>query len=232
MKKIFKSKIKSYLSKGIQYLANSQEFSAVLANNDFFIQELKQSEKQKESLRNQTLLQQLKFCGQGVRLNGKMFISSPQNMIIGHNVHINENAYFSSAGGLTIGDNAHISRNLTIYTVNHNYRGEALPYDHKEIRKPVVIGKNVWIGMNVCIIPGVHIGDGAIIGLGTVVTKDVPPLAIVGNQPSRVLKYRDAEHYQNLESKNCYGGVGGQILAQEKLKYLQNNKQKGYVESN
>ncbi|HEY9770407.1 MAG TPA: acyltransferase [Coleofasciculaceae cyanobacterium] len=193
---------------------------------------MKQAEKQKELLRNKTILQQLKLCGHGVRLNGKMFISHPQNMIIGHNVHINENAYFSSAGGLTIGDNAHISRNVTIYTVNHNYHGEALPYDNTEIGKPVVIGKNVWIGMNVCIVPGVRIGDGAIIGLGAVVTQDIPSLAIVGNQPSRVLKYRDAKHYQNLESKKCYGGVRGQILVPEQLEYLESNQEGRYVNSN
>jgi virginiamycin A acetyltransferase len=38
--------------------------------------------------------------------------------------------------------------------------------------------------------PGVHIGDGAIIATGAVVTKDVPPYAIVGGNPAEVLRYR------------------------------------------
>lgn len=52
------------------------------------------------------------------------------------------------------------------------------------------IGNDVWIGENVLIKGGVKIGDGAIVGMGTVVTKDVPPYAIVGGIPAKIIKYR------------------------------------------
>ena len=52
------------------------------------------------------------------------------------------------------------------------------------------IGNDVWIGLNTVIKGGVKIGDGAIIGMGSVVTKDVPPYAIVGGVPAKVIKYR------------------------------------------
>ncbi len=55
------------------------------------------------------------------------------------------------------------------------------------------IGNDVWIGDHVVIMSGVHIGDGAIIAAGSVVTKDVPPYAIVGGVPARVIKYRFSE---------------------------------------
>lgn len=54
----------------------------------------------------------------------------------------------------------------------------------------VQIGNDVWIGSGVKIIGAVSIGDGAIIGTGAVVTKDVPPYAIVGGVPAKVLRYR------------------------------------------
>ena len=52
------------------------------------------------------------------------------------------------------------------------------------------IGNDVWIGEDVKIIGGVTIGDGAIVATGATVTKDVPPYAIVGGVPAKVIRYR------------------------------------------
>lgn len=60
----------------------------------------------------------------------------------------------------------------------------------RESDKPIAIGNGVWIGMRCLILDGVTIGDGAIVAAGAVVTKDVPPFAVVGGIPAKVLKYR------------------------------------------
>lgn len=54
----------------------------------------------------------------------------------------------------------------------------------------VHIGHDVWIGSNVVIIDDVNIGTGAIIAAGSIVTKDVPPYAIYGGVPARLIKMR------------------------------------------
>ncbi len=54
----------------------------------------------------------------------------------------------------------------------------------------VEIGNDVWIGSHARLKMGVHIGDGAVIGAGAVVTKDVPPYAIVGGVPAKIIRYR------------------------------------------
>jgi maltose O-acetyltransferase len=148
-------------------------------------------------------------CGKGVRIYGHFRVTSPQNLYLGDNVHINENAFIRAEGGLIIGDHTHISRNVVIYTMNHDYEGTRLPYDERKVLKPVEIGRNVWIGMNVAIVPGVTIGDGAIVGMGSVVTQDVLPLAVIGNQPTRLLKERDPAHYKNLDQGGAHSGTSG-----------------------
>ena len=57
--------------------------------------------------------------------------------------------------------------------------------------KPVRIGKWADIGVNAVILPGVTIGEGAIVGAGAVVTKDVPPYAVVAGIPAKVLHTRE-----------------------------------------
>lgn len=52
------------------------------------------------------------------------------------------------------------------------------------------VGNDVWIGYGATIMPGVTIGDGAVIGSLSVVTSDVPPYAIVGGNPARVIRHR------------------------------------------
>jgi acetyltransferase-like isoleucine patch superfamily enzyme len=52
------------------------------------------------------------------------------------------------------------------------------------------VGNDVWIGAGCIVLDGVTIGDGAIIAAGAVVTKDVPPYAIVGGVPAKIIRYR------------------------------------------
>ncbi|WP_416370947.1 CatB-related O-acetyltransferase [Vibrio cholerae] len=67
----------------------------------------------------------------------------------------------------------------------------------------MVIGNDVWIGQNVSLKAGIKIADGAVIAANAVVTKDVPPYAVVGGIPAKVIKYRfsESEICQLLELK-------------------------------
>lgn len=53
-----------------------------------------------------------------------------------------------------------------------------------------IIGNDVWFGRESMVMPGVHIGNGAVIAARTVVSQDVPPYAIVGGNPSRIIRFR------------------------------------------
>ena len=67
---------------------------------------------------------------------------------------------------------------------------------------PVIIGHDVWIGGNATLLTNITIGHGAVIGAGAVVTRDVPPYAVVAGVPAKILRYRfdEATIAQLLES--------------------------------
>ena len=160
---------------------------------------------------NRSHLERFKACGKGAGIWGPVFITGHDQIVIGDNVHIGGGAFIRGEGGLVIGDNTHISRNLLLYTRNHRYEGERIPYDDEHVAKPVTIGRNVWIGMNVVIAPGTRIGDGAIIAMGAVVAGEVPPMAIVGAEKWRVLGWRDERRYQSLDDEKAFAGPNGHL---------------------
>ncbi|HBY86119.1 MAG TPA: acyltransferase [Colwellia sp.] len=145
--------------------------------------------------------QKLNFIPQG---SFDFEIMGPLNKFkIAPTSHIKSGTYIECSGGVKIGNNVHIGRGLTIFSSNHNWRStEYLPYDSKDILKPVVIGDAVWIGANVTILPGVIIGDAAVIAAGSVVAHDVDFGAVVGGNPAKVIARRDKELTKRLLAGN------------------------------
>lgn len=121
----------------------------------------------------------------------------------GQNVNFN-GCTISGQGKVSFGDNFHSGKGLVILTSFHNYIGERIPYDSSVISKDVIIEDNVWVGLNVIILGGVIIGEGAIIQAGSVVSQNIPKLAIAGGNPARVFKRRNTEKYYKLKSLNQF----------------------------
>jgi acetyltransferase-like isoleucine patch superfamily enzyme len=136
---------------------------------------------------------------------GLVKILAPENIRIGPGTVINAEAIIHCAGGVAIGRYVHIGHALSVYSTNHNYQNaQRIPYDEHDLIEPVEIGDFVWIGANVSIMPGVSVGEGAVLGGGSVVTKDVPKYAVMGGNPARVLKYRDATHFDDLKKQEKF----------------------------
>ena len=127
-----------------------------------------------------------------------------ESLQLGRNIHIGRNAEIMAEGGITIGSHVVISFSCVLWSINHRYDGDGLPYDKARVRRPIVIQDNVWIGRNVIVGGGVTIGEGAVVAMGSVVTRDVPPLAVVGGNPARVLKFRDAELYAKNKAERRF----------------------------
>ena len=141
-------------------------------------------------------------CGTGLKVNHPSRFWS--RCRFGNNCNFNGMSVLGR-GRVTFGDNFHSGENCRIITSNHNYDGgRAIPYDDTNIEKEIVFGDHVWLGDSVVVVGNVTVGEGAIIGAGAVVCGDVPPLAIVGGNPARVLKYRDRDHYFKLKAEGRF----------------------------
>jgi len=74
------------------------------------------------------------------------------------------------------------------------FKVKILKQNYEAISKgDIIVDDDVWIGCNATVLSGVHIARGAIIAAGSVVSENVPPYAIVGGVPARVIKYRFSE---------------------------------------
>jgi acetyltransferase-like isoleucine patch superfamily enzyme len=150
-------------------------------------------------------LEQLASLGTGVRVNGPIKIGFPGQVHFGEDVCIITGLVIKERGVCRVGSHVHFGEHVTIITANHNFASpEALPYDKVRIMREVVIGECVWIGDHAIVVPGVTIGEGAVVAAGAVVTRDVPPMAVVGGSPAKVLKQRDAEAYARLRASGTY----------------------------
>lgn len=108
-----------------------------------------------------------------------------KNIVLGQNVFINSGCHFQDQGGIIIGDSCFIGHCVVMATLNHGFAPDKRSWNYPA---SIALGKNVWVGSNATILAGVTIGDNAIVAAGAVVTKDVPPDAIVGGVPARFLK--------------------------------------------
>lgn len=102
---------------------------------------------------------------------------------------------------LTIGDYVSIANNVSfILGGNHNINTLTtyplknfvlnIPFQDSFSRGEIVVGNEAWIGFGATILSGVTIGKGAIIAAGSLVVRDVPPYAIVGGNPAKVIRFR------------------------------------------
>ncbi len=142
----------------------------------------------------------LGHLGENASINAPFQIDMGRQVSLADNAFINHSFCASAAGGIDIGEGVMIAPQVTVLTVNHDFKDKMII-----ICKPVCIRKNAWIGVNVTICPGVTIGENSIIGAGSVVTKGVPDNSVAVGNPARVIRTIDMGEQ---EGEYEHGGMG------------------------
>lgn len=122
-----------------------------------------------------------------------------RNVLILGNVEISSGSSISNntclngvSAGISIGSDVMIASGCCIVAFDHGTRLSEGPMIRQPlVEAPIRIEDDVWIAANCTITSGVTIGTGAIVAANSVVTADVPPRAIVGGAPARLLKMRE-----------------------------------------
>jgi acetyltransferase-like isoleucine patch superfamily enzyme len=153
-----------------------------------------------------------KSVGRNVKFQHKD-IFTYGNITIGNDVYIGPHATFLAAEApIIIGDKVLFGPNVSIITGNHpiDLRGRFI-YDILEKLPgedmPVVISDDVWVGAGATILKGSNIGRGAVIAAGAVVNINIPPYAIAGGIPAKIIKYRGQKTELEKHEKLLYGKV-------------------------
>lgn len=112
---------------------------------------------------------------------------------IGEGTSIQMYFHCGAAESVKIGRDVLIAGRVYITDHDHVFDDPNLPARRTDglVTKPVVIEDGAWLGEGCVILKGVTVGQRAVIGANAVVTKDVPPFAIVGGIPARVIRIID-----------------------------------------
>jgi acetyltransferase-like isoleucine patch superfamily enzyme len=111
---------------------------------------------------------------------------------IGAKTVLGEDCTISAYQHISIGEQCIIADRVMMIDFDHNVTEVERPIRVQGIyKRDVQVGNNVWIGYGAQILRGVIVGDNAVIGATAVVSKDVPPNAVVAGIPARVIRMRE-----------------------------------------
>ena len=101
------------------------------------------------------------------------------------------NPYAVIRGAVELGDAVRIGAHTSLLGFNHTMTDPDVEVHRQPLTsKGIRVGNDVWIGSHAVILDGVTVGDRAVVAAGAIVTRDVPPGAVVGGNPARVIKWR------------------------------------------
>jgi len=139
--------------------------------------------------------QLFKSCGKKLVVENGVYFGNGKDVSVGFEVGFGKNFQCRNVM-LTVGDYLMMGEDVLFQGGNHSFERTDIPMGHQGSggKTELVIANDVWIGARVIVLPGCKkIGNGVVIGAGSVVTKDIPDYAIVGGNPTKIIRFRNSK---------------------------------------
>ena len=141
-------------------------------------------------------------------------------------VYADVGKFCSIAGETKVGMSTHTLDKLStspIFTENKNATKHSwVKKSTKDPFERVTVGNDVWIGVRAMVLGGKTIGNGAVIAAGAIVTKDVPPYAVVVGVPAKIVRYRFSQEVIDRLEASKWWNLPDKILKENIALYQSN----------
>lgn len=137
-------------------------------------------------LRGFLLRPAFKSCGRNFQIARNVTINFGNRLEIGNDVYIASGCWLHAWGGITIEDEVQLGPYVVLVTGNHTRRDGSFRWGPGELG-PIYLCEGCWLAAHATVTKNVTVGRGALLAANSVATHDVPPMALAGGVPARVI---------------------------------------------
>jgi acetyltransferase-like isoleucine patch superfamily enzyme len=138
-------------------------------------------------LRGLLLRPAFRVCGPNLQVARRVTINFSNNLEIGRDVFLGTGCWVHAHGGIVLEDGVQVGPYAVLVAVDHTRIGESYRFGPPSLA-PIRVCRGAWIAAHATVTKGVVIGPGALLGANSVATHDVPPFAMAGGVPARVVQ--------------------------------------------
>lgn len=132
-----------------------------------------------------------------VRIGPRVTMRCPHHVSIGDGSSIGGRTWIDAWGPISIGSRCLLNDEVSLLSAGHDIHSPDFAGDPR----PITIGDYAWLPVRIIVLPGVEIGEAAVVGSGSVVTRNVPPHAVVAGNPARVIGTRGKVDFTYVPSE-------------------------------
>jgi maltose O-acetyltransferase len=128
-----------------------------------------------------------KSCGRNLQVARRVTINFTNRLELGSDVYIATGCWLQARGGIVIEDEVQLGPYVVLVTSDHTQHGGSYRQRPSTLA-PIQLGHGSWLAAHATVTRGVTIGRGALLAANSVATHDIPPYAVAGGVPARVIQ--------------------------------------------